>query len=194
MAINWTVNHVALRRESAGAGVRLTFRGCTAERRILWRFSLPAVLGGMLAGPVLWAAYGLTQIITLLPGLVSRVSLPILCELHGGAERRRYRNMLGRLAGMYAVFCLAVVIPLCVFSPQLMSVYGRGFRGGWTTLCVLSIALSFSTISSVIGQGIVPAGRLWWGFLLNALWAGEMLAAAIEHITGTYWRRLLGSR
>ena len=53
--VNWLLNHLALRNESRQHKVPLTFRNCSRERSVLWAFSLPAVLSGLLVEPARWA-------------------------------------------------------------------------------------------------------------------------------------------
>ncbi len=45
LGINWLLNHVALHKESRRHEVPLKFKNCTRELPVLWRFTLPAVLG-----------------------------------------------------------------------------------------------------------------------------------------------------
>ena len=58
-ATGWLINHVALRAQSRRAQVLVTYSALHRELRILWSFSLPAVLSGLMTGPVTWMAKAL---------------------------------------------------------------------------------------------------------------------------------------
>ena len=47
-AVNWGLNHWAIRCEARRADVPFSFSGCAGEMRVLWSFSLPMVLAGAL--------------------------------------------------------------------------------------------------------------------------------------------------
>ena len=55
-ALGWIVNHIALRRQCSAAGLPLRATCLWSERRVLWRFSLPAFLCGACVAPVSWLA------------------------------------------------------------------------------------------------------------------------------------------
>jgi len=55
LSFNWLLNHLALCKEAKHYRVPFTFKNCTREWSVLWRFSLPAALSGALVGPVNWA-------------------------------------------------------------------------------------------------------------------------------------------
>jgi len=54
VAMSWIINHIAIRKEAAKHNVPLTFSQCTKELPVLWQFSLPSVLSGLMVTPVIW--------------------------------------------------------------------------------------------------------------------------------------------
>jgi len=194
-SIGWILNEIALRIESRRAGVLISYRDILAELPILWSFSVPAFLSQAMVGPVMWgtrallvnqdngyaemgifaAAQRLMLVLIALPNLVSRVSLPILSELYGTNRRKKYGRTLLMLVWLYSACCLAVMIPMSVFSRQIMFLFGKEFVQGWPTLCILGLATSVSVVNMVVGQAISSSGKMWWGFFLNVLWALELL-------------------
>lgn len=52
LMINCVLNHYALRAEARRASVAIDYMKCLRERGILWTFSVPAVLSGLMIGPV----------------------------------------------------------------------------------------------------------------------------------------------
>lgn len=201
--IGWILNEIALRMESRRAGVLISYSDILAELPILWSFSVPAFLSQAMVGPMMWgtrallvnqdngysemgifaAAQRLILVIIALPNLVSRVSLPILSELYGTNRRKKYGRTLLMLVWLYAACCLAVMIPMSVFSRQIMFLFGKEFVQGWPILCILGLATSVSVVNMVVGQAISSSGKMWWGFFLNVLWALELLICTKIFIT-----------
>jgi len=194
-AVGCLINHIALRRVARKAGVPIRYQGIGSELSVLWRFSVPALLAGVIVAPVMWAtrallvnqpggyaemgvfsaAFRFMLIILFVPKLVSRVALPILIDLLSTDQIARYRRLLSRLAAIAPVCCLVLAGPMCLLSRPIMAAYGAGFADGWPVLCVLSAAAVVSVASSVLAQAIVSMGRLWPALLLNLIWAGELL-------------------
>ena len=197
-AASWLVYHVALRIEAKKANISVSFRNICSELPLLWSFSLPAFLGSALVGPVLWgarvmlanqvdgyaqlgvfaAAQSVMTAIRNLPAVTSKVSLPILSQLYTDEDKIRYKMMLWKLVKLYALGCIIIMLPLCLFSRLIMSIYGKGFSEGAMILCILAIATSLWIITTVAGQAIASSGKMWWGFLLNALWGFSLLVCS----------------
>lgn len=195
MVINWLLNHIALRREAARFNVPVSTAGCIAEWPILWRFSMPAVLGGVLVSPVLWASnailvnqidgYGQMGLfdaanqwrfaILFVPGAVGQIVLPILANLNGLDDQIRYRKALKYNVLISGTVSLVVAFPICLFATSIMRSYGPDFEEGAVALILLSISTIFVSLNNVVGQAIASKGRMWVGFCLNMMWATTFL-------------------
>ena len=113
-AVNWALNHLALRCEAALAGIPLTFARWPRELPILWQFSVPAMLGGVMVGPITWACnallvnrpngYGEMGVysaanqwfmgLIFLPGVLGQIVLPVLSERYGANDQVRSAKVL----------------------------------------------------------------------------------------------------
>ncbi len=195
--INWALNHAALRRKAQRAGVSYGFAGCLQECSILWRFSLPAVLCGMLAGPVNWiccamlvnqpngycemgvycAANQWFAAILFLPGLLGNVILPMLSHEVNQPEQGASRRVLRLSVLLNASLVIPVVAAGCLASPWIMGSYSPGFVSQWKTLVVVLVTASLLAVPGPVGQVIAAAGRLWASALLNIVWAISFLTA-----------------
>ncbi|NQT17526.1 MAG: hypothetical protein HQ582_32525 [Planctomycetes bacterium] len=198
MAANWILNHRALRREAARAHVPLRLAGCLRDWPILWRFSLPAALSGMLFGPVNWACgamlvnqpngyaeMGLFSAavqwklaILLVPGTLSTVALPILSSLSGNSDRAEYRRALKYNLLLNGGIALALAIPIALLSPLIMRAYGKDFQSGGSVLVALALAAVLASVNSVVGQALASKGRMWLAAFCNLLWAVALLVTA----------------
>jgi O-antigen/teichoic acid export membrane protein len=191
VGINWLLNHIALRREVARIGIRLTFERCAEERAILWRFTLPAVFGGVLVGPVNWVCAALLvnepdgyaemgiwsaanqwfAFLLFIPSVLSNVILPVLSDqLGGGKTAQSTKTMI-----LAMKINLMVVAPLALAgiaaSQQIMTLYGGGFVDGWPTLIVVVLTAALLAVQVPAAQVIAASGRMWTGFLMNLGWA-----------------------
>lgn len=198
-ALTWILNHWALRREAARAGVPLILSGTIREWRVLWRFSLPSVLASMAHGPTSWVCNALlvNQVngyaemgiysaanqwrtaILLLPSIIGPMLLPILSNLRGKKDHGRYNKALWYNVLLSVALAMAIAIPLAVFSRRIMSAYGEGFReGGWVLVLMLIVGVAMAA-NSIVGQGIASAGKMWTDFLLYVFQAGTLLLLAL---------------
>jgi O-antigen/teichoic acid export membrane protein len=191
LGINWLLNHLALRKEARRHDVPFTFRNCSRELSVLWRFSLPAVLAGSMVGPVNWICSALLvnqpdgygemgifsaanqgyHLMLFLPAMLGSVVLPILSERLGQNGIRQSRKLLIVTMKMNAVLVFPVVALACLASPHIMSFYGEGFRNGWPTLIVVLLTVGVLTIQTPVGQIIAASGRMWIGCVMNLAWA-----------------------
>lgn len=195
LGVNWLLNHLALRKEALRYKVPLSFRNCSRECSVLWKFSLPAVLAGSLVGPVNWVCsallvnrpegYGEMGIfsaanqwriaILFIPSMVSQVSLPLLSNLSAESSDQQYRRVLKFNIFLTAGVALAVAFPLVLFAHLIMSTFGPGFEQGVSVLRILAFTAVLIAINNVIGQAIVSKGKMWMGFMFNMLWAIALL-------------------
>jgi O-antigen/teichoic acid export membrane protein len=114
-------------------GIHLSLKGMTKELPIFWRYGLPSMLGGVFAGPVIWAvrallakqedglsqlglymaAFSLCSVLTTISVLLSNVTIPVLSastaleEKQGGIRRSIF---------LYWLTSLGLCIPLMAFA------------------------------------------------------------------------------
>jgi O-antigen/teichoic acid export membrane protein len=198
--VNWLLSHLALRRECRGFGVPLVFKGLAAEWRVLTGFSLPAVLGGTVLGPVNWlcstilvnqpngyAEMGIFNatsqwfaLVLFLPGLLSQVLLPVLSETLSNGDKGKARGLLTLALGANATTVVPCIVVLSIASPWLMSLYGTGFEESWTVLVITLLTGAIFALQSPMNQLLNAKGLVWivlfsnllWGFLFTGLtWA-----------------------
>ena len=206
ISINWLLNHLALRREARRCSVPLRFRDCGRELSVLWKFSLPATLCGVLVGPVNWACGALLvnrpdgysemgtfsaanqwgMAILFIPSMLSRVALPLLSSLGGESTAGQYRKVLLLNLLLTSGVTLAVALPLVLLAHSVMSSYGPDFDRGAGVLRILALTTVLVAANSVIGQAIISKGKMWIGFTLNALWATAFLTCASMLINKGY--------
>jgi len=206
MIINWLLNHLALRREAARHQVPFSCKECFTEWPILWRFSLPAAMSGIMLSPVLWATnamlvnqrggYGQMGLydaanqwrmaILFIPGVVGQIVLPMLANLNGLDDQVRYRKALKCNALINGCVALVVALPVALLAHPIMRSYGPDFEEGALSLALLSMSTILVALNSVVGQAIASKGRMWIGFIFNLMWATVFLALSYYFIHNGY--------
>ena len=191
LGVNWLLNHLALRKEARRHKVSFTFRNCSREWPILWKFSLPAALSGAMNGPVFWVCsallvnqpegYGEMGIynaanqwygmMLFLPGLLGRVVLPVLSEQVGQKDTKQSMKTLIFAIKMNVLIVFPPVLLAIIASPYIMSLYGESFRSGWPTLVVVLLAALLLAGQAAVGQLVAASGKMWIGFAMNGGWA-----------------------
>lgn len=188
--LNWTLNHIMLRRLCARANLRLTRHGWWEERAVLTRFSIPSMLSVMMVGPVWWAcqailvnqADGYAQLglfnaaarIKQLPesiaGLLMVPLMPILSDLHGRRDVEGYGRILRAAFGIYAL----VIVPVSLLQAAVPSLTLMPFGSEYSTSPGLVRFLMLHAVMvglyAPLGQVIASAGRMWVGFFHNLAW------------------------
>ena len=203
MVISWgaglllCVRVVVVRCRAYGMTIR--FRGIWQERRMLWHYSIPSVLTSGIAGPTTMlaqamvarlpggmaglggfqAAFRMQQIVLFIPGAVRRVTLPMLSELQGVADRNRYVRALRANVLVNGGVALIGALPLAVLSPWIMSLYGKAFRQDWDLLVILVLAGVFQAINDVLTQVMASLGRVWFFFGAYFVWGVVLLVGSV---------------
>ncbi len=197
---------VVLTRAAHQAGVTADWAGWSREARILWQFSLPALLAIAVASQINWlcrvvivhqpdgypqmglfnAANQWRTAILFLPSTISHSFLPVLSNLVGNRDARNYRRVLWSSMALNGALALVAGLVVAAGSKLIMAGYGADFASGRSVLILLAGAAILAATVGTVGQAIISAGHMWWGFLLNAIWAASLIAS-------TWWLRDRGA-
>ncbi|MBI2677652.1 MAG: oligosaccharide flippase family protein [Candidatus Koribacter versatilis] len=186
---------ICLSHELRHSKLPVIYRGCTAEWRVLPRFSAPALLAVAMTGPVAWvcstilvnqpggyaqlglfnAANQWHSLVLFLPLTLSAPFLPVLSSLFG-TEPAKYMKVLttGILANTLVALVAAGAVIL--LSRPIMASYGSSFVSGVPALVLLVLAAVISAAVWCVGQAIASSGNMWWGFALNLVWAVALVS------------------
>jgi O-antigen/teichoic acid export membrane protein len=173
------------------AGISRNAPGCLKELPVLWHFALPALLSGVLVGPVHWAAQAVLantpngyaelavlgiamqwfNLILFLPVTAGRVVLPILTDYVTKGDLANSRGIM-----WHAVFAsAAVVLPLAVatslLSPYVMRFYGQAYADDYPSLVLAVWVAALLAIQAPIGNILAAKSRMWLGASMNLGWA-----------------------
>lgn len=191
----WVLHGFTVRKEARKNGIQISYSGSLIEWPILYKFSLPSVLSGLLVSPVLWtcnamlvnqphgfeemavfdAANQWRSAILFIPANLSQIALPLLA---GSAENKKVFTKILKY-NILIVFVISSIVALAVglFSPVIMSLYGKGFSGHHLVLVILSISTVLFAVGDIFGKAIAGKGKMWLGFGLNIFWAFVIISA-----------------
>lgn len=193
LALNWALNHIALRKEAKRHQISLNFKNCCSELPILWQFSLPAAISGIMFGPVSWvcntmlvkqpngysemglfnAALVFQQLLLFASGMLNGPLLSMLSYC-GPVKSKRLEatNILSSwLLG------LVPAIPLLCF-PEIIEIFlGVQYRAPSfrSTFGVIVFYTCILTYRAGLLRVLQAKSLLWWGFANNLLWAMILL-------------------
>lgn len=190
-SLTWLLFHWGLRRELRQGGIPFALKGSSQEMRVLWAFSLPAVISGMLAAPVTWACNALLvnqpngyaemgianaanqwfYAFLFLPGVLARASVPVLSERMGSGDRSGCRKIITYTIAVNAGVVLPLVVVGCLASRYIMGIYGPAFAEHSRVLMVAIITGGVLAIQIPMGQMTAASGRMWTEICMNLGWA-----------------------
>jgi O-antigen/teichoic acid export membrane protein len=202
-AIGWIINHMILVRKCRSAGMRVRYHRSWTEARVLWSFSLPAVLANAVAGPVTWiagtmlvrtpngyaemgifnAATQWRTAIMFFPALIGEVVLPMLSSLHGERRRESARKVMMAAIGINAMCALPFFLVVVLFRGQIMALFGASFSSRGTVLWLTALTSLLLAIQLPVAHVIAASGRMWLGAAMNFGWAATLLGSCWYFLT-----------
>lgn len=193
------LNRYAIGRQCVAHGIPVPARHWWDERRILVRFSLPALLLKIVAPPAVWAcnamlahqpngytelglvgaAEQLRMLALFVPAAVFQCLMPILsAELNRDSSSSRSHRL--HVINAYGSFFLAtaIVALLLFFVNPLLNLFGKTFVDGRMVLVLSLLYLPVSTFKDGIGRLIHAKELLWYGVASSILLSVILLTAA----------------
>lgn len=188
---NCVMSFVAVRAEAGRYQIPLRYAGCCSDLGLFWRFSLPAVLTGVLNSAVAWGAgalvvnqdggygdmgiYNAALRVKMLPeaflGMLIAPMLPILSESFGKGDRATFQRTL-LFNFLLATLIIVPVSLVQAAAPALTLLpFGAGYQGHpsivvWLMLHAVVYALLFP-----MGSVLISMGEMWFSLLVNVLLA-----------------------
>jgi O-antigen/teichoic acid export membrane protein len=169
----------------------LLYAGCFSDLGLFWRFSLPAVLTGVVSSAVSWGAgalvvnqvggygdmgiYNAALRVKLLPetflGMLIAPMLPILSESFGKGDHTTFQRTL-LFNFLLATLIIVPVSLVQAAAPALTLLpFGTGYQGHpgivvWLMLHGVLYALMFP-----MGSVLISMGEMWFSWLVNFIFA-----------------------
>ncbi|MEI7663503.1 MAG: oligosaccharide flippase family protein [Bacteroidota bacterium] len=182
--------YVFSRRELNNAKIRVTIKEAWSEWRVLVKYSLPAFLGTITVGPVIWASNALLAnqqhgygqlgiysaamqwdaVVQFFPGLVFTAVLPVMSDLYGRGDKKGSIDLMWKMMKFTAFIVIPIASIVSLLSPLIIKGYGSSFSGGHMVIVIVVFTTVLSSISTSLGFFIAAAGRMWILFAINTAW------------------------
>jgi O-antigen/teichoic acid export membrane protein len=179
--------HIIMREN----GLSLIESSGFSEIGLLWRFSLPSLLSGMLHVPVFWlcqllvagepngmeqlglydAAQKCMTLVTFVPGAASGAVGPVLASLSGSGQASSHRRLTLTIAAIQAATCAGPAFVVMLVAPLAMGVFGAEFVTGAAATVTLMFAAPIVVVVRLLWQALLSIERAWTSFFLWLLWA-----------------------
>jgi O-antigen/teichoic acid export membrane protein len=195
-AVQVATGAVLLHLHMKGQRIPLSLSSARGEIAVLWSFSLPAMLSGLLVTPVNWACSamlvntprGFAEMgilnatgqwfgaILFLPTVLGQVVLPLVSSKLGRSDKVGARRIF--LAGIAtnALIVVPIVSIGSALSPLIMGLYGPGYSQQWLSFALTLATAGILTIQISVFHVITASGRMWLGFWMNLGWALSVTA------------------
>lgn len=158
------------------------------EIKVLWKFSLPAILGGLMVAPVNWYCNYLLvnqkdgyiamadfdianqwrNTILFIPAALAQIVLPMLSS--NIEDKENYRKIYNKNLRINFIIGFLLAIVFILLSPVILYFYEDTYQDSLYPMIIMFITTGFITINNVIGQGIASQDKMWIGFGVNMLW------------------------
>jgi O-antigen/teichoic acid export membrane protein len=197
--LSWGLHQIMLRRETRRRNIRIRYDHLRRELPLLRGFALPAAISAIVGGiaitgasaavarqpggfaelAVFSAANTLRTIALFMPSLVSRVSMPVLCNLQATRDARYQRTLWTCLVFNAGLTAVSAVV-LYSLAPLALWMFGRGFVASRTMPALLLASAVAETIAVGWYQVICSHGKMWTQLAICCLWSCVLLG-------GTMW-------
>lgn len=168
-----------------------SFRWKREDFSILYSFSLPTYISGVMVLPIIWWTYayvsggidGNTEmglfiaadqwriLILFIPQAVGAIALPMLSEAYGKRAYSEFRESLLLNITINVAISLLLCAIVIIFRRYALRAYGDDFLQQPEILILVAITAVAQSLSVVIGNVIASLGRMWWALFFNTLWA-----------------------
>jgi len=192
LVVNCVLTHLVLRRETARLGISFSHFATWEESAILWKFSAPAFLASAVVTPATWicstmlvnrpngyaemgvytAADQWRNVVIFLPGIISRVVLPILSSHSKDSVEgdSRFSNALDAGFSVGVLVAFPAIAALSFGGSLIAKFYGADFAAMRYPLAGLLYAAGAIALGTPVGSAVQAKGAMWFGFLNNLAW------------------------
>ena len=179
--------------------VRITTNACWIERSIFSTFAVPATISSWVGTAAIWMAQALLlrssagiigmglwtvantcrSMVLFAPGLLNRISGPVLSSLRDGEHTSRYHKTLWLSTLGNTLAALTVAGSLVLLQRHFLAFLGPDFARTNVVLPILLTAATIEAYACSIYQAIFVDGRMKYQLGINLVWAGTLLTSGI---------------
>lgn len=120
------------------------------------------------------AAVTVASMVSFLLGAMNTAFAPLISELHHSGKNRELEAMYERVTRWVLMVALPLCVIICIFSSNVLQIFGRGFKEAWEPLVILAIAQLCNSATGSVGFLLQMTGKERW-FMVN-----YMISAAVN--------------
>lgn len=171
--------------------ISFSFRGILSEIKVLYQFSLPAMISGSIGGPVVWVSYMLVSQLENGFAIIGLYNAAKICQdafIEIGTQiNNPLITLISNIKNQRANY-LSFIVPLAfvsiailpiIFFPEIYSVFlHKSDYSGAVFNTVISIATFTAyiiVIKQSLGRVIITNNRVWIGVYENIGWSFVLL-------------------
>lgn len=187
-AVGCLILRETLRRRCKEEGIVVSYRAQRRDWLCAWSFSFPSFISNIIANPAQWilnvllvrnpggmAQMGLVQAATqwrsavsFFPMRLMSVGLPVLSNLFGQRDYRRYYKVVKATQLTVLGIALGTALPIALLGRRIMEAYGEGFAEGYMVLVLLMCAGVLMVLELSLSEVLLSRGRAWSKLLAYA--------------------------
>ena len=196
------VQYMIVQNECRKMGIGVNYKTCIGERKMLWRFSVPALLSNAVIILLTWAcnmllvnqpngyeemgafAVGLQwyNFMLIVPGLLGQVVLPILSERMGIADSQTTLRLWRLSVRVNLLFAAAATLLGWSMSSLIMRAYGEEFAGYELMLKVIFLCGALHAVLDAAIRLVIIRNRMWLVCIMNSGWALVCLLVSVYFV------------
>jgi O-antigen/teichoic acid export membrane protein len=197
-AFAWLYMHRELAGECRRHRVRRTLRHAWNERGVLMNFAVPAGISGMMGNAAIWCAQGLLvrshggmqqmglwaaaasirSVVLLAPGVLNRVSAPILSSLHDHETGERYSRTLFSTTAVATVGAAVAGLLVLLAGRLLITAFGDGYKRAAALLPLVIGSAVIEAYACSVSQTMVAHTRMKWQLAIITAWGTILVLVA----------------
>lgn len=178
-------------------GIQPALTGAFAESRILWAFSIPALLSGSIVAPANWLVnvllareprgYAEVAVLTIasqwrmalsfLPAVMGQPLVTVLASTKQGGKSHR-RTILASVAVAFisASLLAGALVPS---RGLIMRSYGDHYADRTAPLVLTILTAVLLAAEIPIGNALAAYGQMWTGASINLIWAAVLILSSM---------------
>jgi O-antigen/teichoic acid export membrane protein len=155
----------------------------------LYKFTIPVFLSSIIEAPFFWfsqvilvnhagmvengkvgAILQLRNLILIIPGYVSLVSLPLLSNAISTKNKDAFKTFFDKSIKLNFFISIICVLPMILFSSQIMLLFGKGFEVEFLVSFFAYVSVPFIVVAGVVNQSLIAKGEGWLNFYISIVW------------------------
>jgi FkbM family methyltransferase len=111
------------------------------------------------------ASFSLMAAVLLLPSIANNVGMSLINHHKGTGNSLEYRQIFWVNLAVTTAIVVAGAVAAAVLGPELLRLFGKNFKNGYTTLLILLVAAVPQGLAVALYQIIQSQAKMWLSFL-----------------------------